>query len=80
MVALLIVASGGVAIVLLGVELFLRATVPIDYALEHRPPHPVLGWSLEPAAAYTTYVPQAVRVRYNTDGWRVFAVKVMETK
>ena len=69
-VALLIVAGGGVAIVLLGAELFLRATVPIDYAQEHRPPHPVLGWSLEPAAAYTTYVPQAVRVRYNTDGWR----------
>jgi hypothetical protein len=60
----------GVGLVGLFAEWYLRTTVPIDWTQEHRIPHPILGWTLEPGSEYTTYVPEAVRVTYNSEGWR----------
>lgn len=64
------VSLAGVGLVGLFAEWYLRTTVPIDWTQEHRVPHPILGWTLEPGSEYTTYVPEAVRVTYNSEGWR----------
>ena len=64
------IATTGMGIVAAAAEWHLRRTVPIDWTQEHRVPHPVLGWTLEPGARYSTYVPELIRVVYNSDGWR----------
>jgi hypothetical protein len=64
------IATSGMGMVAAAAEWHFRRTVPIDWTQEHRVPHPVLGWSLEAGASYMTYVPQPIRVVYNSDGWR----------
>ncbi|MBQ00616.1 MAG: hypothetical protein CL477_08015 [Acidobacteria bacterium] len=64
------IATSGMGMVAAAAEWYFRRTVPIDWTQEHRVPHPILGWSLEAGASYTTYVPEPIRVVYNSDGWR----------
>ncbi|MHC4455101.1 MAG: SGNH/GDSL hydrolase family protein, partial [Planctomycetota bacterium] len=54
-------------------EILLRHVFPIDTGTshQHRIPHPVFGWVLEPNASYLNRMPEAtVRVTYNSKGWR----------
>lgn len=54
-------------------EIVFRQFFPIDSgtSVEHRVPHPVLGWILEANASYLNRMAEAtVRVSYNSDGWR----------
>ena len=67
---LALVAVSGIGLVSAAAEWYLRRIVPIDWTQEHRVPHPVRGWALEPNASYTTYVPEPIYVRYNSRGWR----------
>ena len=64
------VATTGMGMIAVAAELYLRRTVPIDWTQEYRVPHPILGWTLQPGARYTTYVPEPIRVVYNSRGWR----------
>jgi hypothetical protein len=64
---------GSLAAGLLGAEILLRLGEPLDSgsSLEHRIPHPVLGWVLEPGASYRNVMREAtVRVSYSSAGWR----------
>ena len=67
---LVAIAASGIGMVAAAAEWYFRRTVPIDVTQEHRVPHPVLGWTLEAGARYTTHVPEPIRVVYNSDGWR----------
>lgn len=62
------------AMVILGLgELGLRVLRPLDHGSshEHRIPHPVRGWSLEPGASYVNQVgAMRVPVQYTRSGWR----------
>ena len=69
-VALAGVAVSGMGLVAATAEWYVRRIVPIDWTQEYRVPHPVRGWALEPNARYTTYVPEPIRVAYNSEGWR----------
>ncbi len=54
-------------------ELALRTIRPLDLgtSIEHRLPHPVRGWMLEPGASYVNQVgPVRVPVAYTSAGWR----------
>ena len=64
------VATTGMGMIAVAAELYLRRTVPIDWTQEYRVPHPILGWTLQPGARYTTYVPEPISVVYNSRGWR----------
>lgn len=58
---------------LLGAELLVRMWVPIDTgtSFEHRIPHPVLGWALEPGASYSNRLMETTaHVTYNSKGLR----------
>ena len=69
-IALAGVAVSGMGLVAATAEWYVRRIVPIDWTQEYRVPHPVRGWALEPNARYTTYVPEPIRVAYNSEGWR----------
>jgi hypothetical protein len=64
------VATSGMGIVAAAAEWYFRRTVPIDWTQEYRVPHPIFGWTLEPGASYTTYVPEPIHVVYSSGGWR----------
>ena len=54
-------------------EIVLRYIFPIDVStsFNHRIPHPVYGWVLEPSVSYLNKMPEdTVRVTYNSAGWR----------
>ena len=54
-------------------ELVLRHYVPLNEGttFEHRPPHPLLGWTSEPGITFDNQMDEAmVRVSYNTAGFR----------
>ncbi len=68
---LLLLISLGMS--LFGVEMFLRSLDSVDVGTtsQYRLPHRVFGWALEPGASYINEMPErAVRVDYNSDGWR----------
>ncbi|MFK7977002.1 MAG: hypothetical protein AB8C02_12750 [Halioglobus sp.] len=62
------------AVSLLAAEYILRQYYPVNvgHSLEHRIPHPVFGWVLEPDAEFVHYMPNEgkVEVKYNSRGWR----------
>ncbi len=69
--ALLVVSMCLISIAL--TEILLRNFFPIDMSnsSEHRIPHPVFGWVLEPGASYLYKMPEkSVQVTYNSTGWR----------
>ena len=54
-------------------ELLIRKALPPDTgtSVEHRIPHPIFGWTLEPNANYSNRMPEdTVRVTYNSEGFR----------
>lgn len=67
----LVLLSFFISIVL--AEIVLRQMIPIGISksYKHRIPHPVFGWVLEPGASYINRTSEgAVRVTYNSGGWR----------
>lgn len=73
LMARVLLALGSLLVAVLAAELVLRLSDPpgSGSSLEHRIPHPVLGWVLEPGASYRNTMREAnVEVRYSAEGWR----------
>lgn len=54
-------------------EVVLRSRFPVGVgkSIDHRIPHPVFGWALEPKASFRVQMREdTVRVRYSAAGWR----------
>ena len=68
---MLVLVSLGLSLIL--AEIAIRRLVPSDTgsSLEHRIPHPILGWVLEPGVTYSNRLLETTaQVTYNAQGWR----------
>lgn len=68
----LLIALAAIVITVVTLEIVLRQFYfPVDSALHHRVPDPVLGWRLEPNTRFTNQNTEfSVNVVYNSKGWR----------
>lgn len=67
----LVVVSSVISISLAEIASRYIFPIVVNTSVEHRIPHSVFGWVLEPGASYLNKMPEdTVRVTYNSTGWR----------
>lgn len=67
----LVVVSSVISISLAEIAMRYIFPIVVNTSVEHRIPHSVFGWVLEPGASYLNKMPEdTVRVTYNSTGWR----------